>query len=457
MIARAGAAALAALLVGVPPASAQIGTNFNRPGSGARAAGMANAFIAVSDDGTAASWNPAGLAQLRSPELSIVGTGLGQSIRSEGFRSRDDLSAYTPVSSSYSTSYLDFASLAVPFTAFKKHVTFQASWRRLYTLDYRENVTIDREPLTPESPPAVRIRSNGDISGGVDVLSIAGALKLTQRVSLGVSYNHWTGDWFLEQNRSETLLDGTAPGDFLWEREENSVDGDNFSFGLLFTYPKLSVGIVHQRPLSSDYALSGQRETSAAPPLPKATADGELRFAQSLGVGAAWRGSPRWTLAFDLTWDDWKSAVLDTPETGPINIFDGLPEDKTGTRNTIAVNGGAERLFFGDGFVVPLRFGAAYEPQGARNAYTRDAASYVVVAAGTGYNTNSLKFDAAFQYRFASFEDGASFEVNDSSDPQLLPTAVGERRLREWRVKFSLILRITDTAKLKKTLRGIFG
>ena len=33
---------------------------------------MGNAFIAVSDDGTAASWNPAGLSQLRRPELSVV-------------------------------------------------------------------------------------------------------------------------------------------------------------------------------------------------------------------------------------------------------------------------------------------------------------------------------------------------------------------------------------------------
>jgi hypothetical protein len=38
-------------------AHAQTGVVFNRSGSGARAAGMANAFIAVSDDGTAASWN----------------------------------------------------------------------------------------------------------------------------------------------------------------------------------------------------------------------------------------------------------------------------------------------------------------------------------------------------------------------------------------------------------------
>ena len=54
------------------PVAAAAQSSLNRPGSGARAAGMGNAFIAVSDDGTAASWNPAGLSQLRKPELSLA-------------------------------------------------------------------------------------------------------------------------------------------------------------------------------------------------------------------------------------------------------------------------------------------------------------------------------------------------------------------------------------------------
>ena len=42
-------------------------------GSGARAYGMGGAFLARADDATAASWNPAGLSYLRTPELSLVG------------------------------------------------------------------------------------------------------------------------------------------------------------------------------------------------------------------------------------------------------------------------------------------------------------------------------------------------------------------------------------------------
>ena len=144
-LSRLALAGLGLALLSGASASAQTGVSFNRTGSGARAAGMANAFIAVSDDGTAASWNPSGLAQLRKPELSIVSTTVGDDSRSAGFRTRDDLASFSTASSAYRNTYLDFASLAVPVTLWKKPVTFQGAWRRLYSLDYRELISLTRK------------------------------------------------------------------------------------------------------------------------------------------------------------------------------------------------------------------------------------------------------------------------------------------------------------------------
>ena len=56
----------------------------NPVGSGARAVGMGGAFIAVADDATAASWNPAGLTQLKKPEISFAYS---------YFKRRDDFSS----------------------------------------------------------------------------------------------------------------------------------------------------------------------------------------------------------------------------------------------------------------------------------------------------------------------------------------------------------------------------
>jgi hypothetical protein len=106
--------------------------------------------------------------------------------------------------------------------------------------------------------------------------------------------------------------------------------------------------------------------------------------------------------------------------------------------------------------VIPLRFGAAWEPQGARSPYTRDPVHFVMLAAGTGYNTNSIKFDAAVQYRWASFRDGGDFSLQGAENPEL-PTAVGERSAKRWTVKLSLIVRVTDTENLHRGLRKVFG
>lgn len=446
---------LAALLCVCFEAEAQTGNVFTRTGSGARAAGMANAFIGISDDGTAASWNPAGLGQLRKPELSVVTTALGQSVGFAGYRTRDDLAVFTPMTAACSSTHLDFASLALPATFFGKPVTFQAAWRRLYTLDFRQNNVTIATPTGPDGPPPLRVDLNLDTVGGIDVVSIAGAVKLTPRVAIGASFNQWRGDWRENAAVSLTPLEAPGPPLFAMESGANHLDGHGLGLGLMFTYPRWSVGLVYQSPLRGDFSANTRGQTSRDPQPPGALAEGEVRLPQAFGAGAAWRPTPAWTVAFDLTWDQWTETLF-TPKGGPtISLFDGLPKALSGTRDTLSANAGAECLFHGEGFVVPLRFGVALEPQGPRSAYTRDPVNYVMLAAGTGYNTNSLKFDAALQYRWAHFQDGTDFGIGDGGP--YLPLAVGEHSVKEWRVKLSLIVRAADTEKLQRRLKKIFG
>jgi hypothetical protein len=444
---------LAALLMaGANGAAAQSNVQFNRPGSGARAAGMANAFIGISDDGTAASWNPAGLGQLRKPELSVVTNTSRRSSRSQGFRSRDDADRYRPFGSAFLASSLDFASVAVPLTIAGKPVTFQGAWRRLYALDFRENFETTREPLAVlRTPTSVYV--NDDVVGSVDLVSVAAAVKVTRRVALGASANLWRGKWVEHVDISEDVPGGSSR--FRNQTQNNRIDGKNLNLGLLLTYPRWSVGLVYLSPLRSDYDATATVVSNESLPAHDGL-DAKLRFSRGLGLGAAWRPAPQWTLDADMTWDEWTDSAIEFPDGHLMSIFDGLPPDLSATRDTLSVNAGAERLFHGEGYVVPLRFGAAWEPQGGRSPYTRDPVNWVMLAAGTGYNTNSLKFDAALQYRWTNFRDGGHFSV-DAPPPSDLPSVVGERSLREWRIKFSVILRITDTEKLHRTLGKIFG
>jgi hypothetical protein len=73
--ARAAALLLAAAALAVLPAPARAtryAGEFLRIGVGARALGMGSAFMGLSDDGTAAYWNPAGLATLPHREITAM-------------------------------------------------------------------------------------------------------------------------------------------------------------------------------------------------------------------------------------------------------------------------------------------------------------------------------------------------------------------------------------------------
>jgi len=72
--ARLGSVVLAAAFV-LPPAVAgatRYAGEFLRVGAGARALGMGSAFVGLADDGTAAYWNPAGLATLPDPQINAM-------------------------------------------------------------------------------------------------------------------------------------------------------------------------------------------------------------------------------------------------------------------------------------------------------------------------------------------------------------------------------------------------
>ena len=123
-----------------------------------------------------------------------------------------------------------------------------------------------------------------------------------------------------------------------------------------------------------------------------------------------------------------------------VNFFDELPPAFSTTRDTTSLNVGGEHLLLREGSVIPLRLGFAWEPQGPMSPYTRDPSEFFLVAFGGGYNTNSVKFDAAVQYRWGGVRVGESYTAK--SLLERVPDAFGNVRAREWRLKFSAIYRI---------------
>lgn len=436
-------AALAALGV---PAGAQVGASLNRAGSGARAAGMADAFIAISDDGTAASWNPAGLAQLRQPEFSLVYQVSNRALHLTGLRSPDDQVAYSNRHFNYTNASIDFASAALPLSIAHKPVTLQLGWHRLYQLSTRFGGAVDRYVLAQPQEPPTSVWADDQVLGDIDVVTFAGAVKLTSHAALGGSFDLWRGDW----SERVTLIEDPGTGGsspFFANASRQRLDGHNFTIGLLLTHTSWNVGLVYHSPFWSSFDIESDQRTSEEPPV-SVEAPARFRLPQSIGAGVAWRMAPRWTLSLATTHDQWTDGLLEGIPGGTVNFFDGLPPDLSTTRDTLSVNLGVEHLLFlQEGTVVPLRFGLGWEPQGAMDPVVRDPVEYLLLAAGAGYNTNRFKFDAALQYRGSSFSNSHIFTVESALagglSGGLARDALGRVDTHEWRLKFSVIYRIT--------------
>jgi len=441
--------------------------SLNRPGSGARAAGMGNAFIAVSDDGTAASWNPAGLSQLRKPELSFVYAASQRDLFLEGFRTRDLTAAFTNLKTGNTVGDVEFASAAVPFGVAGRPVTLQVGWRRLFQINARYEGDIRRIPIATDGGPESLIRLDSSADGSVDVWSVAGAMRIASRLSLGWSTDFYRGKWGESIDISEDP--GIAgPTDFISRRTSNRIGDHTWNLGLLVAYPSVRVGVVYHGALRSDFEASESVRSSLAEPRDVSTGrDGaELRFPRSYGVGVAWLPRPLLRLALDFTYDEWKKYLLEGAAfspNGPVSGIDGLPPNLSASRNTVTMNVGMERLFAVKERYLPLRLGFTREPQGARDPLLWEDATQMVLAGGTGLNSNSLKLDVALEYRWGSFRNSQStspvYLAGRASDFGLPPPpeAQGITRVEEWRLKVSLIYRVVNTEKISRAWEKMFG
>lgn len=453
--------------IAATPATAQV--SLNRPGSGARAAGMGNAFIAVSDDGTAASWNPAGLSQLRKPELSVVHSASWRDLFLEGYRTRDRSAMFTALRTPITDTDLEFASAAVPFTVGGRPVTVQVGWRRLFQISSGIEGDVRRIPTLGASRPTSLLRFDDHSSGSVDLWSVAGAVRVTSRLSVGWSTDLYRGAWQLSQNMNEDpgVL---GPTDFIASQGSNAIDGHTLNLGVLLAYPSVRVGAVYHGSLRGALEATRSTRSSLAEPFDERIGpdDGaELRFPRSIGVGVAWLPRPLVRLALDVTYDEWTKYLIRTTTPGSpdrlFSGFDALPPELSATRNAVTVNTGLEKLFPVRGRYVPLRLGFTHEPQGERDPWLRANSDQWVLAGGTGLNSNSIKLDVALEFRWGDFRKSDNISpvyVAGRAEELGLPPrpeVEGVARIQEWRLKTSLIYRIANTENIRGALGKIFG
>jgi hypothetical protein len=278
----------------------------NPVGSGARALGMGGAFIAVADDATAATWNPGGLIQLETPEISAVFSGIQ--------RTEDKSFTYNPEASgsdSVDDFNINYLSAVYPFTLLDHNMVVSLNYQHLYDFnrDWKFNF-IYPPPTIYDGPHRVEYEQRGALYA----LGLAYCIQITRSLSVGVTLNYW-GDFIFdnkwEQNyktQSRFNIAGTPALYSNSKMEEYNFEGWNANLGFLFRINEhLTIGGVFKTPFKADIKHTvSEEERTEWPTLGQvdllsrtASYDEELEMPMSYGIGLAIRigpGAMGWTL-----------------------------------------------------------------------------------------------------------------------------------------------------------------
>jgi long-chain fatty acid transport protein len=453
--------------------------SFSPVGAGARGLGMGGAFLAVADDGTAASFNPAGLAQLRKTEIAVVG--FGDQLTSDlNFIRRGSPQT---IENKNRHGNLDFAGLSIPFEVADHTLTVNLSFERQVDLFGKGNATttdtINLSQLVPGLPGTADFIAtiSPNQTGAFKTLSLAAGYQVTRRLSLGLSANYWFADWLVKGTNDVRLRQtGTTlevPLTNTSFAQKESMRGLNFTGGLLLRYPFLSIGGVVRLPFAGDYTLGeSDRTTPFSHGLPLPAISNAIRSSTTLhwpltaGVGISLHPLRGFTLAGDFAGSHWSrtfiedvpaGALLTAVKTGPsgqredsfnnLNFFDLLPQSQTTTVNTTQLRGGVEYLIVAKKVIFPLRAGAFRDRSPVTDVGQDQGREIKGLTAGIGVNFTHVVFDVAVERHKSSGEVGLRLKAGEP-----IKTNLPTENVTEYRAVASLIYRFGENDPLKRAI-----
>lgn len=346
-------------------------------GMGARAMGMGTAYDAISEDATAIFFNPAGLAQIRQPELS---GGLGY----DRFGHETDHTRLTTWHDDLTR--VDHVALAYPVPTYRGSLVLAIGFHRLADLNQafrKSGFLID---ATASSPGLYEIENYGR-TGMVNAWTGAVGYDLSPHISVGASVSYLTGsssqsslvgNYRATVSGSDYTLDlgsPSNPDDRLFEQRnelEADLDGVTGSFAILgYLDSGFRLSGVVDLPSKLTYQGSSRFRLEDWEKIDSNLDSGQPDFfTDKITMPFTLRGGVSWgrnglLLAGGLRWTDYSQIDFE----GPINI-PGTAE--SAYRSVVAVNLGAEYQLPS----LPLRF---------RGGFFTEPIPYKLIAADTDF------------------------------------------------------------------------
>ncbi len=432
-------------------------TAFTIGGAGARAAGTGGAFIAVADDATAMSFNPAGLGQLLLPEVSLAGQSYRRSLRLTGFADPAGTDPTTREDASRGDSHTrpSFVSIAIPWKRQGLNTAVQFSYQRILDFDFGAERAYAAQPPGGGAPQTVTQAIFQ--AGGIDMYSAGLGLELSPRILAGASVNFWRGRWDFS-SASEKAASGAAVFDSVLA-QRNQFRGWNVNAGLIWRSQYVNLGLVYRSPFTATYTFENyltqpDPATGLITTTHGARTPYELRWPETLGWGVGLHPLPTLLLTADWSRTPWSQATFANQGTDydGRNYFDLAVDTRTPTVTTFHT--GAEWVtFLGERTVLPLRVGWFREPQPMVD--TRTGAQRVVLGwtVGFGVKRGPVTVDAA--YRESRSTRFASRLNADAPLGGLTSYAYGFETLQERRLFLSLIVQL-DGDQVRKAMAWLF-
>ena len=390
----------------------EVSTSLNPVGSGARATGMGGAFIAIADDATAASWNPAGLVHLERPEVSAVYSFLA---RNQQYSSYTHPELDQSGDQSVSLSSLNYVSGVYPFSLFGMNMVASLNFQRMYDFNKNLSLNYDRSVVSGTVHDNIQFSQQGQMT----TITPAFAVQVIPELYVGIAVNLW-GDYLGTSNWESTYqslgvgsLGGMSFANTVTARSKYSmVSGVNTTLGMAWNInPAFTLGAVVKTPFDANVDVDTHYNEISPFVVNGTTASHsslKLYMPMSYGVGIAYRHSDSFTVALDLYRTEWSRLSMTNAQGTEINPLTTDTIQKGRLKDTIQLRLGAEYLYILDEFVISVRSGFFYDPepgyrtyrnQDGSNGYEMTTDDYLGFSIGSGISYKNISLDFSYQYR----------------------------------------------------------
>jgi len=453
--------------------------DYNLLGGGARARGMGGAFIGVSDDPSAASWNPAGLTQLDKYQMGATLYFINPRLKYTTTYANSDF----PNSLKQNKASISFGSVIIPFKLYQKEVVGSVLYNRSSDIydkriyNFPGERRIDNFGVYYVDEDSVRIGDKEDeITGGLDIVNLSLGTRVYKDLSLGVGLNIYTGSYEYNSNQQIRFTWNPAFDTLITYHPfiKGTYSGVNFTLGALYKYRDFRIGAIVKTPFKlqekddvqflKDVIINGVTITnpdaiSSRPVFPVEYKQ-KWEIPLTVGFGASYRIKGL-TLAGDLELRNFSQTKLQYPlrwsdpnsPTATMDLdWNSLTQFRIGGEYVYQNKYGAipiragfrnDPRVFSDLKDVDMEF-VDYDPQaGAKLMNSADVISIVnqtngskvtgnTFSLGTGIGWSQIKLDFTFEYsryntKMAGTILGKSFDIDkiEKKDSRFLVNFTG--------------------------------